>query len=131
MAQRFDFPVISDSEGDADKIGEGGFSLSAETVYEDRSDWDFGRNTWTFDRGDPVGHVYLELARPHGNRVLLTATFEFGDRDAVILKGVVPYEEGSGRVGGGRLAVVGGTGKFQGRGGHAVPLEVRNPKRWG
>jgi hypothetical protein len=130
MAQRFDFPVISEGD-DADKVGAGAFSLRVETVYEDQSDWDFRSNTWTFDRGAAVGLVYLELARPQGERVLLTATFEFDDRDTVILKGVVPYEEESDRIGGGRIAVVSGTGKFQGLGGHVVPLEVRNPKRWG
>lgn len=127
--RRFDFPLVSEGEaGDELEVGE--WVLHVETLYEDRSEWDFDVNTWTFARGDQVGLLYLELARPIENRVLLTATFEFASREIAIVKGVVPYDDGSRRLGGGRLVMIGGTGKFEGRKG-AVPLEVRNPKRWG
>ena len=127
---RFDFPVISEGETEGDELPVGGSILRTETVFEDQSDWDFGDDRWTFVPGAQVGFVYLELARPSENRVVLTATFEFGGRESITLKGVVPWDDETGQPGGGRLAILGGTGKFQGRVGH-VTLDVRNPKRWG
>lgn len=127
---RFDFPVISEGETDGDELPVGGSIVRTQTVFEDQSDWSFDDGRWTFDAGAQVGFVYLELARPSENRVVLTATFEFGGRESITLKGAVPWDDETGQPGGGRLAILGGTGKFQGRVGH-VTLDVRNPKRWG
>jgi len=128
MAQRFDFPVISDvnKDGRDAPVGLRDAEVGApvvreETLFEDRGRWD--------PDPDPVGSVYLELVKtPNPERVLLTATFEFRSDESVVVKGVVGWD-GS-EITGGRVAVISGTGKFQGRSGH-VRLEVRNPKRWG
>jgi hypothetical protein len=125
-----DFPVVSEGEGN-DDLEVGGWVMRVEDVFQATNDWDFDSNTWSFDRGVRVGTLYLELVRPTESRVVLTATFEFDDGDVVVLKGVVPYDDGARRLGGGRIATLGGTGKFRMRHGIEVPLQVRNPKRWG
>jgi len=81
--------------------------------------------------GEQIGIVHIvETTAAHGNRVLVTATFDLDTGDTLVIHGVAEriqhHDRPSFR---GRLGVGGGTGKFKGRRGQ-VEVDVCNPKRW-
>jgi hypothetical protein len=82
-------------------------------------------------RGEKVGIVHIvETTAAHGNRVLVTATFDLDDGDTLVIHGVAERIQHNDRPSfRGRLSVGGGTGKFKGRRGQAE-VDVCNPKRW-
>jgi hypothetical protein len=80
--------------------------------------------------GDQVGLVYIVETSAHGNRVLVTATFELENGDGFVAAGAVERIEHHGRPSfRGRLGIGGGTGKFKGWRGQ-VDVDVCNPKHW-
>jgi hypothetical protein len=114
---RFDFPAISDDGKQNPRPGDGW----EERVHEAADDG------WT--KGAQIGSVALAASSEEGKGPpYVTAKFTFRDGDEVTLRGAVP---GMGSwVGKGSVEYVEGTGKFAGRTG-SLPVEFKNPKRWG
>jgi hypothetical protein len=54
--------------------------------------------------------------------------FRFDDGPTLTVHGVLPLEDGA--MGSGVVAITGGTGRYRGARGE-LPVEKRNPKRWG
>ncbi len=81
--------------------------------------------------GAEVGVVHIvETTAAHGNRVLVSATFDLDDGSSMVVQGVAERIQHNGRPSfRGRLGIGGGTGKFKGRRGQ-VDVDVCNPKRW-
>ncbi len=112
--------------GDHDEIplgGDGAQVLRVEDVYEETDECEHG--------DQPIGVVgIVETITGHGNRVLVTATFDLDDGDSLVVQGVAEriqhHDRPSFR---GRLGIGGGTGKFKGRRGQ-IDVDVCNPKRW-
>ena len=112
--------------GDHDDVplgGDGAQVLRVEDVYEETEECGHGEK-----RAGVVAIV--ETTTGHGNRVLVSATFDLDDGDSLEVQGVAEriqhHDHPSFR---GRLGVVGGTGKYKGRRGQ-VDVDVCNPKRW-
>ena len=103
--------------------GDGAQVLRIEDVYEETGDCVHG--------DQPIGVVgIVETTTGHGNRVLVTATFDLDDGDSLVLQGVAERIHHNDRPSfRGRLGIGGGTGKFKGRRGQA-DVDVCNPKRW-
>jgi hypothetical protein len=78
-------------------------------------------------KGERIGEAHgTAVSTPSGNAVC-HITFTFGDEDSVVAHGVLPVDGSN--LGGGHLAVAGGTGYFHKATGR-VDLETLNPKRW-
>ena len=105
-------------------LGGGGAQvLRVEDVYVKTGECEHG--------DESIGVVgIVETTTGHGNRVLVTATFDLDDGDSFVLQGVAEriqhHDMPSFR---GRLGVGGGTGKFKNWRGQA-DVDVCNPKRW-
>ena len=125
----YDFPFISEAteadEGTGPALAEsepGDLVLTDETLYEATGDG--------MEKGDEIGTVHLEQRRTNRpGRTLVDATFVLDNGEVVRVMGTVPGD-GTTWVGKGRVAVLGGTGKFKDRRGE-IPVESVNPKRWG
>jgi len=87
-------------------------------LYEEAGEW---------ERGSAVGSVHGTAVVTHGGRAVCHLTFELEGHDTIVAQGVLPLEGSS--IGGGRVAVTGGTGRFE-RASGAVEIESRNPKRF-
>jgi hypothetical protein len=103
--------------------GDGAQVLRVEDVYEKTGECEHG--------SEPIGVVgIVETTTGQGNRVLVTATFDFDDGDSLVVQGAAERIEHKGRPSfRGRLGIGGGTGKFKGRRGQ-VDVDVCNPKHW-
>ena len=105
-------------------LGGGGAQvLRVEDVYEKTGECEHG--------DESIGVVgIVETTTGHGNRVLVTATFDLDDGDSLVVQGVAERIEHQGAPSfRGRLGIGGGTGKFKGRRGQ-VDVDVCNPKHW-
>lgn len=104
------------------QLGSSNQVLRTEKVFEEAEEC---------EPGEQVGIVHIvETAAAHGNRVLVTATFDLDDGDTLVAHGVAERIQHHGRPSfRGRLSIGGGTGKFKGRRGQ-VDVDVCNPKRW-
>jgi hypothetical protein len=103
--------------------GDGAQVLRVEDVFEEADECEHGDQ-----RIGVVGIV--ETTTGHGNRVLVTATFDLDDGDSLVVQGVAERIQHNDHPSfRGRLGVGGGTGKFKGRRGQ-VDVDVCNPKRW-
>ena len=119
-----DYPVISDDRESAGaslaEIEPGQRILSDEKVYATDDEW---------SKLDHIGDVTIQETRStRPGKILFTALFDFGERGTIEVSGLVPGEgtwNGRGQAASGR-----GTVDFAGRSG-PVPIEGRNPKRWG
>lgn len=82
-----------------------------------------------FEPGEHVGRAEGFAVLTHRERLVchLTFSFERDEDDTIEVHGVLP-REGAG-IGGGRLAITGGTGSFAKAAG-SVRVETRNPKRY-
>ena len=116
--------LLSDVGNDEDvPLGGGGAQvLRIENVYMEAGDC---------ERGEQIGVVYIEEAETgHGDRVLVTATFELNDEDSFVVGGIARRIMHDDRPSfRGRLGIRGGTGKYKGGRGQA-DVDVCNPKRW-
>jgi hypothetical protein len=114
--------LIGDDETAADATASPG---GAEVITIDQQLFQEAGEPW--ERGDRVGEAHgTAVATPSG-RAVCNLTFEFDDEDSISMHGVVRLEGWS--IGAGRMAVVGGTGKFHQASG-SVRVEHRNPKRY-
>jgi hypothetical protein len=97
----------------------------AEVIAIDQQLYQEAGEPW--ERGEHVGEAHgTAVATPSG-RLVCNLTFEFGDEDSISMHGVLRLEGST--IGAGRMAVVGGTGKFHQATG-SVRVEHRNPKRY-
>jgi hypothetical protein len=82
-----------------------------------------------FEPGEHVGEAHGTAVLTHRDRFVcqVTFTFDADPDDSIVLHGTLPREGGG--IGGGHIAVTGGTGKFHKAAG-SVAVETRNPKRW-
>jgi len=87
-------------------------------LYEETGEW---------ERGSARGEVHGIAVVTHGGRAMCHLTFELDDQDTIVAHGVLPLEGSS--IGNGRMAVTGGTGRFE-RAAGTVEVESRNPKRF-
>ncbi|MGZ8626980.1 MAG: hypothetical protein ACXWXK_09965 [Actinomycetota bacterium] len=120
------FPIISNEDPDVDEgetIGEPGVPFQKDWwLYQDSPD-------------EPhIGIVHVQMTRSHKRLeerypMVCDVVFEFDDGDVLIASGVLPFRQKPHWVGNGRLAILGGTGPYQGLTGDLV-VEVQNPKRW-
>ena len=83
------------------------------------------REPW--ERGERVGQAHGTAVVTHTGVAVCNITFVFGDEDTIVAHGVLPIAGST--VGSGRLAVGGGTGRFN-RATGRLDVEARNPKRW-
>jgi hypothetical protein len=81
--------------------------------------WNHGSN--------PVGEAHGSIVVTGKNLGMCHITFSFGDEDTIVAHGVLPIAGST--VGGGLLAVAGGTGQFDKAAGR-LDVETSNPKRW-
>jgi hypothetical protein len=120
----FNFPVLSDDResagGSLAEIQPGERLLSDEKVYTTDDDW---------SKLEYIGDVTIQETRStRPGKILFTALFDFREMGTVEVSGLVPGNgnwNDKGQAGSGR-----GTGDFTGKRG-PVPIEGRNPKRWG
>jgi hypothetical protein len=77
--------------------------------------------------GERVGEAHGTAVVTQKGLAVCHVTFTFGDEDTIVAHGVLPIAGST--VGGGRLAVAGGTGAFDKATGR-LNVETRNPKRW-
>ena len=115
---------LSDA-GDDDDVqlgGDGAQVLRIEEVREDAGEC---------EPGELIGRVAIvETTFGHGNRVLVSATFDLDDGDTLVFQGVAERIHHNDRPSfKGRLGLGGGTGKYKSRRGQA-DVDVCNPKRW-
>lgn len=87
-------------------------------LYEEEGDW---------ERGAHVGEVHGTAIVTHGGRLVCALTFELEDEGTIAAHGVLPMEGSS--FGGGRIAVTGGTGRYD-RASGSIKVDSRNPKRY-
>lgn len=87
-------------------------------LYEERGEW---------EAGDAVGWAHGMAVVTHGGRAMCHLTFELGEDDAIVAQGVLDLDGSS--IGHGRIAVTGGTGRFE-RAQGTVRVQSRNPKRF-
>jgi hypothetical protein len=95
------------------------------TVFPiDQDIYQEGADPWS--KGDLVGeaHGFAVVTR---RGAMTNVTFAFDEADSVVVHGLLPVE--GKRLGNGRIAVTGGTGKFAKASGN-VDMQTRNPKRW-
>jgi len=78
-------------------------------------------------KGDPVGEAHGSGVVTGKNLATCSVTFAFDDDDSLVVEGLLPVQ--GKKLGAGRLAVTGGTGKFDKASGR-VGMETSNPKRW-
>ena len=100
-------------------------SAAATVIAIDQQLYDEAGEPW--ERGERIGEAHGIAVTTHGGRVVCHLTFEIGDEDTIVAQGVLPHVGGS--VGGGRIAVTGGTGRFH-RASGTLQIESRNPKRY-
>ena len=98
---------------------------AATVIAIDQQLYDEAGDPW--ERGDLVGEARGIAVITHGGRAICHLTFELGQEDTLVANGVLPIEGGS--IGAGRIAVTGGTGRFDRASGTLV-VESRNPKRY-
>ena len=114
--------LIGDDDTAADAAASHG---GAEVITIDQQLYQEAGEPW--ERGDRVGEAHgIAVATPAG-RAVCNLTFEFDDEDSISMHGVLRLEGST--IGSGRMAVVGGTGKFHQASG-SVRVEHRNPKRY-
>ena len=118
------FTWLSDV-GDDDDVqlgGDGAQVLRIEEVHEEAGECELG---------GLIGLVAIvETTFGHGNRLLVSATFDLDDGDTLVFQGVAERIHYNDRPSfKGRLGLGGGTGKYKGRRGQAE-VDVCNPKRW-
>jgi len=126
---RFEFPSVSDEGLEVPtpfaEVGAGVSILRDERLYDAADDG--------FGKGERSGIVHIEERKTSElgeGTVVCRVVFRFFDeRDSTLTaSGVLPHN-GAQTVGEGRLAIVGGTGKFKTTRGELVVLS-ENPKRW-
>lgn len=78
-------------------------------------------------RGERVGEAHGTAVVTQKGVAVCHVTFVFGDEDTIVTQGVLPIAGST--VGSGRLAVAGGTGRFDKATGR-LDVETSNPKRW-
>ena len=117
------FTVISD-EQELSFAAEAGASGPARLAAFDQNLYEEAVEPW--QRGELIGEVSGTLVTTHRGKAIVNVTFTIGE-DAIVAHGVLPLDGSD--LGNGRLAVTGGTGKFNKAAG-TVDMETRNPKRW-
>lgn len=117
--------VIGDDEQRSPEGLSADSATAATVIAIDQQLFEEGEEPWS--RGPHLGEAHGIAVTTHGGRVVCNLTFELGGDDTVSMHGVLDLEGGS--IGRGRLAVVGGTGRFRGASG-TVDVEHRNPKRY-
>lgn len=85
-----------------------------------------GEEAWS--RGEPVGFAHVSVIVGRRGIAICHVIFVLEGDDTIVAHGVLPVAAGTG-IGGGLLAVTGGTGNFDGVGGR-VDVEVVNPKKY-
>ena len=100
-------------------------SAAATVIAIDQQLYEEGDEPW--EKGLRAGEAHGIAVTTHGGRAVCNLTFELGDEDSISMHGVVLVEGGS--IGRGRLAVTGGTGRYEGASGRVV-VEHQNPKRY-
>ena len=80
-----------------------------------------------WERGEHVGEADGTAVVTQRGVAVCHLTFALGDEDTLVALGVLPIDGRT--LGGGRLAVAGGTGRFNKASGTLI-AETRNPKRW-
>lgn len=126
---KFEFPSVSDEGLEAPTPFanvEAGVSILRDEKLYDAADDGFGK-------GERSGVVHIEERKTSElgqGTVVCRVVFRFFDEhhSTLTASGVLPQNGGE-TVGGGRLAIVGGTGKFKRTRGELVVLS-ENPKRW-
>ena len=115
--------IGDDEQRTPDALTAGG---SAATVIAiDQQLYDEAGEPW--ERGDLIGAAYGIAVITHGGRAFCHLTFELGQEDTMVASGVLPIEGDS--IGAGRIAVTGGTGRFD-RASGTLMVESQNPKRY-
>ena len=117
------FTVISD-EQELSFAAEAGASGPARLAAFDQNLYEEAVEPW--QRGELIGEVSGTWVTTHRGKAIVNVTFTIGE-DALVAHGVLPLDGSD--LGSGRLAVTGGTGKFNKAAG-TVDMETRNPKRW-
>jgi hypothetical protein len=126
---RYEFPAVSDDAVEAPmsfvEVEPGVSILRDEIVYEAIDD--------EFGKGAEIGRVHIVEQKPTAlgeGTVVCRVVFRLFDELASTLtaSGVLP-DHATETVGSGRLAIVGGTGKFRKTRGELVVLS-QNPHRW-
>jgi hypothetical protein len=77
--------------------------------------------------GDPVGEAHGSVVVTRKQFATCNITFTFSSEDVVVVQGLLPVDGKN--LGGGVLAVTGGTGQLNKASGR-VDVETQNPKRW-
>ena len=80
-----------------------------------------------WERGERVGEAHGIAVVTRRGVAVCNVTFAFEGEDTISVHGVLPIDGST--LGNGRLAVAGGTGRFNKATG-TLNMETRNPKRW-
>lgn len=117
-----EFTIIGDEETqtfDLDLAAPAAVVAFDHTLYEEVGE--------PWNKGERIGEAHGTAVVTRKRVAVCHVTFVFGDEDTIVAHGVLPIDGST--LGGGRLAVAGGTGRFDKAAGR-LDVETRNPKRW-
>ncbi|MFL5768183.1 MAG: dirigent protein [Actinomycetota bacterium] len=118
-----EFTVIGeDQDEDKDEIAQ----LPPGSVFALNQDLSEESEEGSWKQGGPVGEAHGTVVMTGRRLATCSITFAF-ENGTIVVAGLLPAD--GAKLGGGTLAVVGGTGDFEKTSGH-VDMETRNPKRW-